>query len=152
MVEKLKIPIPCPENQKKSLEIQAEIVRILDAFTKLTAELTACKKQYKYYRDQLLSFPCSSVGTQGDVEWKTLSDICHVASGGTPSTVKKEYWDNGDIPWLKSESCNNESVYTAGNFITKLGLKNSSAKILGKDTTLISLVGATIFKTAYLEF
>ena len=52
-----KIPIPCPENPKKSLEIQAEIVRILDTFTELTAELTARKKQYEYYRNLLLSFP-----------------------------------------------------------------------------------------------
>ena len=56
----LKIPIPCPDNPKKSLEIQAEIVRILDAMTahtaELTAELTARKKQYNYYRDKLLSF------------------------------------------------------------------------------------------------
>ena len=41
IVKKLQIPIPCPDNPKKSLEIQAEIVRILDAFTSLTAELTA---------------------------------------------------------------------------------------------------------------
>lgn len=78
--------------------------------------------------------------------------VCHIASGGTPSTAKKEYWENGDIPWLKSESCNNEPVTFAGNFITELGLKNSSTKMLEKDTTLIALVGATIFKTAYLEF
>lgn len=55
-----KFPIPCPDNPKKSLEIQAEIVRILDAFTELTteltAELTARKKQYDYYREQLLNF------------------------------------------------------------------------------------------------
>ncbi len=50
------IPIPCPEDAEKSLKIQAEIVRILDAFTELTAELTARKKQYNYYRDQLLTF------------------------------------------------------------------------------------------------
>lgn len=87
-----------------------------------------------------------------EVEWKALGEICHIASGGTPSTAKKEYWDNGDIPWLKSESCNNEPVHFAGNFLTELGLKNSSAKILEKNTTLIALVGATIFKTAYLEF
>ncbi|MDZ7925084.1 MAG: restriction endonuclease subunit S [Marinagarivorans sp.] len=60
-----KIPIPCPENPKKSLEIQAEIVRILDAFT----ELTARKKQYNYYRDQLLSFE------DGEVEWKMLGEV-----------------------------------------------------------------------------
>ncbi|MGP9526145.1 restriction endonuclease subunit S [Psychrobacter sp. AOP7-D1-15] len=64
MIE-IPIPIPCPTNQKKSLEIQTEIVRILDTFTELTAELTAelaveitaRQQQYEYYRDLLLSFP-----------------------------------------------------------------------------------------------
>jgi len=73
--DKFQIPIPCPENPKKSLEIQAEIVRILDAFTELTAELTARKKQYNYYRDQLLSFE------NGEVEWKTLGEVAHFANG-----------------------------------------------------------------------
>lgn len=73
VVNKLLIPIPCPENPEKSLTIQSEIVRILDKFTALTAELTAeltmRKKQYNYYRDQLLSFE------EGEVEWKTLGKI-----------------------------------------------------------------------------
>lgn len=55
-VKDFKIPIPCPDNPKKSLEIQAEIVRILDAFTELTTELITRKKQYNHYREQLLSF------------------------------------------------------------------------------------------------
>ncbi|HAY94227.1 restriction endonuclease subunit S, partial [Shewanella sp.] len=67
------IPIPCPDNPEKSLAIQAEIVRILDAFTAMTAELTAelslRKKQYNHYRDQLLSFE------DGEVEWKTLGEL-----------------------------------------------------------------------------
>jgi type I restriction enzyme S subunit len=57
---KIKVPIPCPSNPKKSLEIQAKITCILDTFTELTAklitELAFRKKQYNYYRDQLLSF------------------------------------------------------------------------------------------------
>lgn len=146
------IPIPCPDNPEKSLAIQSEIVRILDKFTALTAELTAelnmRKKQYNYYRDQLLSFD------EDEVEWKTLgdTDFFEVGSGGTPSKRKTEYWDNGNIPWIKSESCNNESVYSASNFITELGLAKSNAKLLKERTTLIALVGATIFKTAFLEF
>ncbi|HEH9442002.1 TPA: restriction endonuclease subunit S [Aeromonas sobria] len=70
---KIQVPIPCPDNPKKSLEIQAEIVRILDAFTalttELTTELTARKKQYNHYRDQLLS------SEDKDVEWKTLGEL-----------------------------------------------------------------------------
>ena len=85
VVEKLKIPIPCPENPKKSLAIQAEIVRILDAFTELTAELTAelnaRKKQYNHYRDQLLSFD------EGEVEWKALGEIAQINTGQKPSEI-----------------------------------------------------------------
>jgi type I restriction enzyme, S subunit len=62
--EDLLIPIPCPENPTKSLEIQKEIVRILDTFTErtetliyeLTTELEARKKQYNYYREMLFGF------------------------------------------------------------------------------------------------
>lgn len=78
------VPIPCPNNPEKSLAIQSEIVRILDKFTaltaELTAELTARKKQYNYYRDQLLSFE------EGEVEWKTLIDACDYVDyrGKTP--------------------------------------------------------------------
>ncbi|MGC8102575.1 restriction endonuclease subunit S [Metapseudomonas otitidis] len=90
-----RIPIPCPENSKKSLEIQAEIVRILDAFTELTAkltaeltaELTARKKQYNYYRDQLLNF------RGGDVEWKVLGEVGEFIRG--KRFTKADYVEDG---------------------------------------------------------
>lgn len=55
------IPIPCPNNPKKSLEIQQKIVGILDSFTELTAELTARKMQYSYYREKLYSLDKNKV-------------------------------------------------------------------------------------------
>ena len=96
-LSKIKIPIPCPENPEKSLEIQAEIVRILDAMTahtaELTAELTARKKQYNYYRDKLLSFE------DGEVEWKTLGDIGDVKM--CKRILKNETQSEGDVPFYK---------------------------------------------------
>jgi type I restriction enzyme S subunit len=81
-----RIPIPCPENPKKSLEIQTKIVRILDAFTELTAELTseltARKKQYNHYRDQLLSFE------NREAEWKTLGSVVSMRAGQHISASK----------------------------------------------------------------
>ncbi|AWY26866.1 restriction endonuclease subunit S [Klebsiella pneumoniae] len=83
---KITIPIPCPNNPEKSLAIQSAIVRILDKFTELTAELTAelsmRKKQYNYYRDQLLSF------NDGEVECKTLREIIQMRAGQHISTSK----------------------------------------------------------------
>lgn len=96
VVEKLEIPIPCPENRKRSLEIQAEVVRILDTMTelnaKLTAELTARKKQYNHYRNQLLRFE------DGDVEWKALGEMVeNLDSMRKP--IKSDLRDPGDIPY-----------------------------------------------------
>lgn len=69
-----KIEIPLPP-----IEVQTEIVRILDKFTSLEAELEAeldCRKrQYEYYRDKLLSF--DNVGWQ-EVEWKKMSEVCDI--------------------------------------------------------------------------
>lgn len=91
------IPLPCPENPKRSLEIQAEIVRILDTFTELTAELKAelkaRKKQYNYYRDQLLSFE------EAEVEWKMLGDIGDVKM--CKRILKNETQPEGDVPFYK---------------------------------------------------
>ena len=69
-----KIPIPVPP-----LSVQQEIVRILDKFTQLEAELEAeldCRKrQYEYYRDMLLT------SDEKQVEWKTLGEVCKVLRG-----------------------------------------------------------------------
>ena len=108
--KKFLIPVPCPENPEKSLAIQSEIVRILDKFTaltaELTAELTARKKQYNYYRDQLLSFD------EGEVEWKTLDDVFDIVAGGdAPKDALSEFeTEEFSIPVL-SNGIGNKSLY-----------------------------------------
>lgn len=81
-----------------------------------------------------------------------ISDFAEVITGGTPSTTKKEYWENGNIPWLQSGVCQNCDVNECDTFINELGLKNSSAKLMPKDTVLIALTGSTTGKVAYLNF
>lgn len=67
IIKTLPVPIPCPNNPEKSLAIQAEIVRILDAFTAMTAELNMRKKQYNYYRDQLFARSGSKSEKLGEI-------------------------------------------------------------------------------------
>ncbi|WP_261629973.1 restriction endonuclease subunit S [Escherichia coli] len=93
MLENFIFPIPCPDNPEKSLAIQSEIVRILDKFTELTAELSMRKKQYNYYRDQLLSFK------EGEVEWKTLGEIGEVRM--CKRILKSQTSSEGEISFYK---------------------------------------------------
>ncbi|ECO8552138.1 restriction endonuclease subunit S [Salmonella enterica subsp. enterica serovar Derby] len=135
MLEGFKVPIPSPDNPEKSLAIQSEIVRILDTFTALTAELTAelnmRKKQYNYYRDQLLSFK------EGEVEWKTLGEIGKWYGGGTPSKNKIEFWENGSIPWISPKDMGRTLVDSSEDYITEEAVLQSSTKLIPANSIAI---------------
>lgn len=138
-LKKFNIPIP-------PIPIQQEIVRILDTFTdldaELQAELEARKKQYEHYRNQLLNFEGK------EVEWKTLGEVCkYIVSGGTPSTNRSEYY-GGDIPWLRTQEIDWNDIYDTGIKISELGLNNSSAKWIKPNCVIVAMYGATAAKVA----
>ena len=137
-IKEIVIPVP-------PLEIQKEIVRILDTFTELEKELEkeleARKKQYEFYREQLLSFDES-------IPVITLKDVCmNISSGGTPLKSKKEFY-NGDIPWLRTQEVKFNEIYKTENFITELAIKNSSAKWIPANCVIIAISGATAGRSA----
>lgn len=104
--KKLEFPLP-------PIEVQTEIVRILDKFTSLEAEIEAeidCRKrQYEYYRDKLLSF--NNEGGQ-EVEWKKMSEVCEIYDG-THQTPK---YQSGGIPFISVE--NIKDIYGSNKYIS----------------------------------
>ena len=89
-LSKLLIPLP-------PLSVQQEIVRILDKFTQLEAELEAeldCRKrQYEYYRNNLLSYEGN------EVEWKTLGEVGEIRM--CKRILKEQTSDYGGVPFYK---------------------------------------------------
>ena len=83
VVENVKIPVP-------PLPVQEEIVRVLDAFTaleaELEAELEARKRQYEYYRNKLLTFDENTTGG-GRIKFMQLGEVCKIYDG-THTTPK----------------------------------------------------------------
>ncbi|WP_032114438.1 restriction endonuclease subunit S [Candidatus Arsenophonus nilaparvatae] len=111
-----KIPIP-------PFHIQAKIVRILDTFT----ELTARKKQYNYYRDQLLNIE------EGEVEWKTLGEV-------TLSTSNIRWRDaNRSYRYidLTSVSRENKSIIETSE-ITAKNAPSRAQKLIEKDDVIFA--------------
>ena len=90
MLEKFQIPLP-------PLSVQQEIVRILDKFTELEAELEAeldCRKrQYEYYRNHLLSYE------ENKVEWKMLGEVGEIRM--CKRILKEQTSDYGEVPFYK---------------------------------------------------
>lgn len=81
-----------------------------------------------------------------------IKNLCNkIYAGGTPSTDVFEYWD-GDIPWLPSGACHDNIINQANIFITEKGYKNSSTKLIPKNTTIIAMTGATCANVGYITF
>ena len=84
------------------------------------------------------------------VEYVKLEEICTIVSGGTPSRSKPNYWNNGNIPWIKIKDMKSKYIDSAEEFITEEGLNNSSTKMLKRDTILHSIF-ATLGEVGILK-
>lgn len=143
LVEKLLIPIP-------PIAVQEEIVDILDKFTELEAELEAelegRKRQYEYYRNQLLSFELLNEGDEksNSIRWLTIGEISkNISSGGTPRSSVSSYY-GGNIPWLRTQEVNFSEIWDTEIKITEEGLESSSAKYIPANCIIVAMYGATV--------
>jgi len=71
--------------------------------------------------------------------------------GGTPSRVKNEYWENGNISWINSGKVNEFRIINPSELITDIALKKSATKLMPKRTTVLAITGATLGQVSLLE-
>ena len=136
-----RIPVP-------PLEVQREIVRVLDKFTQLEAELEAeleaRRSQYEHYRARVFDFSSSM-----DVRWSTLGEIsARVSSGATPKAGAPEYYENGNIPWLRTNEVSFREVWDTEVKITEHALKKTGTSWIDKNCVIIAISGATAGRSA----
>ncbi len=140
MIQTFSIPVP-------PLPVQEEIVRILDTFTELTAELTAeltlRKKQYEFYRDKLLSFDGLSEEERErlGVRWMAIGEFANCYTGATPKTQHSDYWVDGTIPWMSSGEVNKGEIFDTNEKITQNGYESCSTKMVPANTVVVALAG-----------
>lgn len=134
---KAKIPVP-------PLEVQREIVRVLDSFTlltaELTAELTARKKQYEYYRDKLL------FSEESNVKSVPLGDIAKFVYGYTDKAK-----DIGSARFVRITDITEDGRLDPYNAKYIELTTESSKYLLQKGDLLLARTGATYGKTLYFD-
>lgn len=139
---------PLPEQQKI-----AKILSTWDKAISTTERLIEnSTQQKKALMQQLLTGKkrlLDESGERFEGEWEEVSigSTSKCFSGGTPSRTKDEYY-NGNIPWITSGKLNDRYVDSVNEYITELGLQNSSAKIVKNGSVLVAMYGATAGKVA----
>ena len=174
-VRSLFIPIPSLEEQKRIVAKLEQLLPLVDEYGKAYEMLEELNTEFpdKLKASVLQSAIKGQLVPQLDSEpaveqlgkapedvpfdipekwkWLYLSNVGRWKSGGTPDRSKHEYYDNGNIPWLKTGDLNDGFIDSVEECITQLGLDNSSAHINPIGSVLIAMYGATIGKLGILN-
>ena len=139
IIQKLYIPLPHTNVQKRIVEILDSFTNLIDA---LNEELSLRQKQFEYYREKLLTF-------DDNTNRYCLKEVFETKNGYTPSTSNKEYWDNGNIPWFRMEDIrqNGRILNDSTLHITRAGVKGNR---LFKANSIILATSATIGEHALI--
>ena len=73
--------------------------------------------------------------------WASVEQMADVGTGATPLRSKREYYDNGKIPWVTSGALNEEFVSAADEYITDLAVQATNAKVFPTHTLLVAMYG-----------
>lgn len=87
---------------------------------------------------------CDVLEREVPVSWGAVtiqSFTKYMNSGGTPKRDVEEYWNSMDIPWLKTGEVANCVITEAKEYISELGLNESSAKVYPQNTVLMAMYG-----------
>ena len=143
----LKIDVKVPD-----VNVQQQIVSELDLLSgvieKQKAQIEELEKLAQSIFYDMFGDPVTN-----DKGWKMqkLGNVCKTSSGGTPSSSRKEYYEGGTIPWLRSGEVSQGFIYSTELYITDEGMNNSSAKLFPIDTVAIAMYGATVGQVGVLK-
>jgi type I restriction enzyme S subunit len=147
-VKDLTIPLPPLDEQRRIAAIIDKELVSVEKLKKAAAEQQeAAEALAEAYLREVFEFDELPEGW----EWKRLGDVCETTSGGTPLSSNKAFYENGTIPWLVSGEVNQGIITKSQKFITRLGLQNSSAKMIPENSVLIAMYGATAGQVALLK-
>jgi type I restriction enzyme S subunit len=132
----LKIEMPLPP-----LPIQQEIANTLDQVTALIEKRkTQIQKLDQLIKSRFIEMfgdpMCEDISSKYDMH--PLIELCAAfVGGGTPAMSHPEYYEEGDIPWVKSGDVKSMNVSRGVLNITKAGLENSTASMLPAGAVIV---------------
>ena len=154
---KVELPVPSIEKQRSIVKAYKAITDRIALKKRINDNLVAvgtASIQKNVGRGALINLTepeMDRLTLPDDFEIQTVSEFCReTKSGSTPSRTNNEYWENGTISWVKSGEVHNNITLQTEEYITPLGLSESSTKLLPKDTVLMAMYGVSAGEVGYL--
>ena len=145
-VRRFRIPLPPLAEQQR---IVTKLDILFGHLDSLKQRLELIPTLLKQFRQSVLNQAVTGKLTEewregkdlGEWEKITIGKLFNVKTGATPKRGNTAYYENANIPWLKSGQVKNELIYEAEEYITELAVSETNAKIYPKDTLLVAMYG-----------
>ena len=147
-ISNLKISFPRKDLQTKIasilsayddlIENNLKRIKLLEEKAQLTYEEWFVRMKYPGHENDEVD---SETGLPEGWHKKRISEICDFSGGGTPSKSKSNYWDNGNLTWFAPTDLSKSNSLVqldSSSKITEMGLRKSSAKLLGADSFMMT--------------
>ena len=126
---------PLAEQQHIVAKLDAAFAEIDNALNKVSSELESVDLIFNAFSNKFME------QNKGQLVSALIGDEFSLATGGTPNSKKKEYYEDGSIRWLVSGDIHLEEIFDCSGRITEQGYLNSNAKYLPINSVLIALNG-----------
>jgi len=156
----IEIPLPDKNNQIKIAKTLDSLDSKIELNNRINAELEAMAKTLYDYWFVQFDFPDANgkpyKTSGGKMVWnadlkreipegwevkKIESVTKKINSGGTPSTIRNDFY-NGNIPWYATNELQDDFLIGSKNLITDIAVNESSAKLFPADTILLAIYAA----------
>ena len=160
-LRKFEIPFPPLSEQNRIVKfLDNEFSKIDTLKTNAETNLKNAKELFETTLEKELNPPSrhserseeSSADLPSGWEWKKIGDFCETSSGGTPLKQHNEYYENGNIPWLRSGEVCQKEIFETEMYITQKGMENSSAKYFPENSVVVAMYGATAGQVGIVRF
>ena len=127
------IDLPSLKKQRQVVELLGSLDEKIEVNARANGYLLQLTKlQLKDYLSQAVDTPLVSVGDY----------VGSMSNGATPSRKNAAFWDDGNIPWVKTGEVNNGLILKTEEHVTRLALEKTSIKLLPVDTVIMALYGS----------
>jgi type I restriction enzyme S subunit len=143
------IPIPLPplDEQKRLVAKLGEAMELISQ-----SELVLDQNLNKLNELEIAEFTSEFLSLRSVFESTHIADVFKTSSGSTPLKSRRDFYDNGQIPWLLSGEVAQRDITEAKNFITEKALAETAVKLVPPNSVLVAMYGATAGEVGLLGF
>ncbi|MFH8799402.1 restriction endonuclease subunit S [Streptomyces sp. NPDC017936] len=129
-IERLRLPVPPIEEQRRIVDVIYSVAELERGIETSIAKTRLVRKEVA--RRVLLG---------GNRPLRKIKDVGTVSSGNTPSRARRDFWEGGDVPWVRTGEIDFNVITETGEHVTRKAVREAGLRVYPQGTVLLAMYG-----------